>query len=166
MKYNHIELPNNIAGFECIEVYDYEKTNVWRINPDTKTKHPAPYPESLVDKLVKYYSFVGDTILDPFIGSGTTTISAYKLNRKSIGFEIHKEYIKLFEDRIKTIKKHSINTELLIDKKDYIGLSEIEIKNNLEKLSKKHLYQLLFNDNKYKNYSKAELVNTIYSLNF
>jgi DNA modification methylase len=60
----------------------------------------------LVDNLIKYYSFCGDLILDPFVGSGTTLISAFKLNRKSIGFEIHREYIDLFECRIKTITKH------------------------------------------------------------
>ena len=75
---------------------------MWKINPETKSKHPAPYPELLVDNLIKYYSFCGDTVLDPFVGSGTTTISAFRLNRKSIGFEIHKDYMDIFENRIKT----------------------------------------------------------------
>ena len=58
---------------------------------------------------MKYYSFCGDLILDPFIGSGTTALITYKLNRKCIGFEIHKEYIIDFiENRIKKIKKDQI----------------------------------------------------------
>jgi len=146
---------------------DYERTNIWKINPETKSSHPAPYPELLVEKLIKYYSFVGDLILDPFIGSGTTTISSYKLNRKSIGFEIHKEYIKIFENRIKSIKKNTnIKTEIMINKEEYINLNEEEIKKKLQKFPKKYLFQLINNNNEYKNYSKEKLANLIYTLNF
>lgn len=146
---------------------DYERTNIWKINPETKSSHPAPYPELLVEKLIKYYSFVGDLILDPFIGSGTTTISSYKLNRKSIGFEIHKEYIKIFENRIKSIKKSTnIKTEIMINKEEYINLSEEEIKKKLQKFPKKYLFQVINNNNEYKNYSKEKLANLIYTLNF
>ena len=146
----------------------YERTNVWKINPETKSKHPAPYPETLVDNLIKYYSFMGDLILDPFLGSGTTSISAYKLNRKSIGFEIHKEYIEIFENRIKEITKSntSIQTQIFINKEEYFGLDEIEIKKKLKKFSKKYLFQLLNNDCKYKNYSKEQYLDLIYELNF
>lgn len=78
----------------------YERSNVWFINPETKSKHLAPYPEELSDKIIKYYSFVGDTVLDPFLGSGTTLLSCEKLNRNGIGFDIHDEYIKMSQDRI------------------------------------------------------------------
>lgn len=109
----------------------YERTNIWKINPETKSKHPAPYPEALVDNLIKYYSFCGDTILDPFVGSGTTIISAFRLNRKSIGFEIHKEYIHIFENRIKTINISSLPQSVIeFDKKEYTNLNEEEIKKN------------------------------------
>lgn len=83
---------------------DYERTNVWKINPETSVPHPAPYPEHLVENLVRYYSFVGDLVLDPFIGSGTTAIVCYKHHRKCIGFEIHKEYKELFTKRIEDAK--------------------------------------------------------------
>lgn len=145
----------------------YERTNVWKINPETKSKHPAPYPELLVEKLIKYYSFYGDMIFDPFVGSGTTLISAFKLNRKSIGFEIHKEYIKLFENRIKTVSK--INTHqntISINKNDYDNLGEDQIKKKISKFNKKYLFQLVNNDSKYKSYSKEKLVNVIYELTF
>ena len=150
----------------------YERTNIWKINPETKSKHPAPYPEELVNKLITYYSFVGDLILDPFIGSGTTAISAYKLNRKSIGFEIHMEYIKIFEDRIKNIitsttaPQNILKNKLVIVKEDYIGLTEPQISQKIQKFPKKYLFQLLDNNNKYKNYSKPQLAELIYSLNF
>lgn len=145
---------------------NYERTNVWKINPETKSKHPAPYPELLVDNLIKYYSFVGDTIIDPFVGSGTTIISAFKLNRKSIGFEIHKEYIDIFEHRIKKISKTINQSTIKIDKKDYINLNKEEIIKKLNKFNKLYLYELLSDINIKKSISKFHLVNKIYQLKF
>lgn len=83
----------------------YDRTNIWTINPETRIKHPAPYPTELVDKLIRYYSYVGDLVLDPFMGSGTTAVVAKQLNRHFIGFEIHKEYIDLANRRLeKTVR--------------------------------------------------------------
>lgn len=78
----------------------YEKTNVWFINPETRSKHPAPFPKELSDKVVQYYSYVGDTVLDPFVGSGTTMVSCKDMDRNGIGFEIHNKYIELAKMRI------------------------------------------------------------------
>jgi DNA modification methylase len=162
-----------VRGYDAItslnsKVADgYERTNVWKINPETKSKHPAPYPELLVDNLVKYYSFCGDLILDPFVGSGTTLISAFKLNRKSIGFEIHRKYIDIFENRIKATTKHTTTqTTISINKDEYLNLKDYQIKQKINKFNKKYLHQLLNNDSKYKGYSKDNLINVIYELNF
>jgi DNA modification methylase len=92
---------------------EYERSNVWYINPETHSKHLAPYPEELSDNIIKYYSFVGDTVLDPFLGSGTTLISTKKHDRKCIGIEIHQEYIDLIEKRIKDFDKKNSQTKLL-----------------------------------------------------
>jgi DNA modification methylase len=78
----------------------YERSNVWKINPETVSKHLAPYPKELSDKIIKYYSYVNDIVLDPFMGSGTTAISCLDLNRKYIGVELHKEYVDMAENRI------------------------------------------------------------------
>jgi DNA modification methylase len=78
----------------------YERSNVWVINPETKSKHLAPYPEELSDKIIKYYSFVGDIVLDPFLGSGTTLLSCQKFDRIGIGFDIHNEYCEMSKKRI------------------------------------------------------------------
>ena len=87
---------------------DYERSNVWTINPETKSKHLAPYPEKLSDNIIQYYSFYGDTVLDPFLGSGTTLLSCEKFGRIGIGYEIHEEYIQMSENRIKNyIEKNS-----------------------------------------------------------
>ncbi|HVB86899.1 MAG TPA: site-specific DNA-methyltransferase [Candidatus Dormibacteraeota bacterium] len=63
-------------------------------------EHPAPYPIELAERLVRMFSFVGDTVLDPFMGTGTTTVAAAKWGRSSIGFEIDPHYFKLAEKRI------------------------------------------------------------------
>ena len=78
----------------------YERSNVWQFNPETTSKHLAPYPKELSDKIVQYYSFVNDVVLDPFMGSGTTAISCLDHDRKYIGIEIHEEYVKMAKDRI------------------------------------------------------------------
>jgi len=78
----------------------YERSNVWYFNPETASKHTAPYPLDLTDRVVKYYSFVGDTVLDPFSGSGTTGVSAVTHDREYIGCELHQEYVDMATERI------------------------------------------------------------------
>lgn len=78
----------------------YERSNVWKMSPETASKHLAPYPKELSDKIVKYYSYVGDLVLDPFMGSGTTAISCLDNNRQYLGIEIHQEYIDMAQKRI------------------------------------------------------------------
>jgi DNA modification methylase len=62
--------------------------------------HPAPYPIELAERLVRMFSFVGDTVLDPFLGTGTTAIAAAKTGRNSVGFEIDEHYFDLAQKRI------------------------------------------------------------------
>jgi len=79
---------------------EYERSNVWQINAQTVSDHPAPYPEKLASNLVRYYSYAGDTVLDPFLGSGTTALAAYRLYRNCIGIELHEEYVEMSRERI------------------------------------------------------------------
>ncbi|MFW5891110.1 MAG: DNA-methyltransferase [bacterium] len=79
---------------------DYETSNVWEFPPTRNSKHPAPFPYLLPQKAIQYYSFVGDVILDPFFGSGTTGYVAKDLKRDYIGYEISKEYIEFSKDRL------------------------------------------------------------------
>lgn len=57
-------------------------------------KHPAPYPVKLAERLIQMFSFVGDTVLDPFLGTGTTTVAAMQHGRNSLGYEIDGEYFR------------------------------------------------------------------------
>ena len=77
---------------------------IWTIGCESKKKinHPAPYPEELCRRLIKFFSYVGDVVLDPFMGSGTTAVVAKKLNRNYIGFELSNEYCNLAKERLQT----------------------------------------------------------------
>jgi len=70
----------------------YEKTSIWEIHPKSSKHHPAIFPEELSERVIKYYSMVGDTVLDPFSGIGTTCKVAKKLKRGYIGIELNNEY--------------------------------------------------------------------------
>lgn len=72
---------------------DYDKTNIWKIPPASSKDHPAIFPSKLVSKVISYYSFINDVILDPFAGIGTTAKVASELKRRFIIFEIKEEYI-------------------------------------------------------------------------
>lgn len=74
---------------------------IWSGLTGASTKrHPAPYPVDLAERLVRMFSFVGDTVLDPFMGTGTTTVASAQWGRNSVGFEIDDQYHKLACDRI------------------------------------------------------------------
>lgn len=76
--------------------------SIWRM-PTASAKrvgHPAPYPIELPRRLIELYSFVGDTVLDPFMGSGTTAIAAAQTKRHYIGYELSADYVRLANERI------------------------------------------------------------------
>lgn len=73
---------------------------VWNLRGASTRHHPAPFPVELAERLVRMFSFVGDTVLDPFLGSGTTTMAAGRWGRHSCGVEIEPSYLKLAADRI------------------------------------------------------------------
>jgi site-specific DNA-methyltransferase (adenine-specific) len=66
----------------------------------TRRGHPAPYPESLAERLITLFSFAGDTVLDPFAGTGTTSLAAVTTGRNSISNEIEPTYLKIAEQRL------------------------------------------------------------------
>ena len=75
---------------------------MWVFNGESKKRigHPAPFPVELPRRCVKLFSYVGDVILDPFCGSGTTMIAAITNNRKGIGIDVDKKYCNLAQNRI------------------------------------------------------------------
>ena len=79
--------------------------SIWRINPESATKigHPAPFPLELPSRLINLYSYKGDLILDPFMGSGTACVAAKRLGRDYIGYDIEEKYCKLAQNRLNTL---------------------------------------------------------------
>jgi site-specific DNA-methyltransferase (adenine-specific) len=72
----------------------------WYFNGAKQDKHLAMFPEELPARLIKMFSFPHETVLDPFMGSGTTALAARKLNRNSVGFEINPEFIPIIKEKI------------------------------------------------------------------
>ena len=75
---------------------------LWTFNGERKkkTNHPAPFPVELPLRCMKLFSFVGDTVLDPFMGSGSTLVAAARYNRTGIGIEIDRRYCEIAVDRM------------------------------------------------------------------
>jgi len=90
---------NTITRDEFMEL----TKSVWAFQAQSARSvgHPAPFPIELPTRLIKLYTFKGDVVLDPFVGSGTTAIAAKRLARNYMGYDISKEYCKLAENRIK-----------------------------------------------------------------
>jgi len=76
----------------------------WNFNGARQDKHLAMFPEELPKRLIKMFSFVGDNVLDPFLGSGTTMLAAKNLNRNSVGYEINKNYLPTIKEKIGATK--------------------------------------------------------------
>lgn len=101
---------NTISKEEFLEF----TKSIWTFpaEPATKIGHPAPFPVELPYRLIQLYTFEGDIILDPFIGSGQTAIAAIKTKRHYIGYDINKDYVKLAEKRIKEFSANFLAPKL------------------------------------------------------
>lgn len=78
----------------------YEKTNIWKISPAHSKHHPAIFPTELAEKVIRYYSFKNDVVLDPFAGIGTVGAAALRLNRRFVLIDIDEKYIDVAKKRI------------------------------------------------------------------
>ena len=74
----------------------------WNIPGEKQNKHLAMFPEELPKRLIKMFSFVSDTVLDPFLGSGTTSLAARNLGRNSIGYEINPEFESVIREKLQS----------------------------------------------------------------
>jgi len=72
----------------------------WNIPGEKQDKHLAVFPEEVPRRLIKMFSFVNDTVLDPFLGSGTTSLAAKKLGRNSIGYEVNPDFLPLIKEKL------------------------------------------------------------------
>lgn len=90
---------------------------IWNITGASTKHHPAPYPLELATRLVRMFSFVGDTVLDPFCGSGTTMVAAFRSGRNSIGIEIDPEYCRMAARYLKAESNDLFSSAKLIFEK-------------------------------------------------
>lgn len=100
---------------------DYNKwfQQIWNIPGASNKHHPAPFPFGLADRLVRMFSFYGDTVLDPFCGTGTTMVAAMKADRNSIGVEIDHEYCQTTIRRLQQESQSFFNqVEIKFEKQD------------------------------------------------
>ena len=77
----------------------------WNFNGERQMGHLAMFPEELPKRVIKMFSFVGDVVLDPFLGSGTTTVAAKNLNRNSVGYEINERFLPLIKEKVGVDKR-------------------------------------------------------------
>ncbi len=73
---------------------------IWTLNGASTRQHPAPYPLALAERLVRMFSFVGDVVLDPFLGTGTTSLAAAMWGRNSMGIELEPTYLDIALQRM------------------------------------------------------------------
>lgn len=85
--------------------YDAWFQQIWTLTGASTKNHPAPFPLELARRLVRMFSFAGDTVLDPFAGSGTTVLAALKAGRRGIGVEIDPKYCRMAMSRLKESSK-------------------------------------------------------------
>lgn len=137
----------------------------WNFGGVRQDNHLAMFPEELPKRLIKMFSFVGDNILDPFLGSGTTTLAAKNLARNSVGYEINSEFILIIKDKLSLNKKDIFdeNTYNFVSQKKHSYDFENEIENLPYKFKDPHsfdkkidLKKLQFGSKLDKNGSKRE----------
>ena len=105
-KYLRARIKNNIYWFRSkqekqknqLDLSDYQgekSKNVWKIRPvaPQENLHPCPFPLELAERIIEFYSYIGDYVIDIFTGSGQTNIAAEKLQRRHIGIETQQRYI-------------------------------------------------------------------------
>ncbi len=91
----------------------------WNFAGARQSNHIAMFPEELPRRLIKMFSFVGETVLDPFAGSGTTNLSAKNLGRNSVGFEINPEFISIIKEKLEVNQKDINETTYEFIKQKY-----------------------------------------------
>lgn len=81
--------------------------SVWNIPPESAKRvgHPAPFPVELAERVIRLYSYVGDVVLDPFVGSGSTCVAAVWNQRDYVGYDISEKYCEIARGRIEELRR-------------------------------------------------------------
>jgi site-specific DNA-methyltransferase (adenine-specific) len=112
-KYSWKKLKESISDISPEEFKQWT-LGLWTFTGENpkKVRHPAPFPVELPKRCIKLFSYVGDIVLDPFVGSGTTLVVAYMLRRRAIGIDISRKYCEIARERL--IKEAKVNVKRLL----------------------------------------------------
>lgn len=88
------------------EEFMRDTLSIWKFPPESASRvgHPAPFPVELPSRLIHLYTYEGDLVLDPFLGSGTTAVAAVQAGRCYVGYEIDEEYVALTQKRLHDVE--------------------------------------------------------------
>jgi len=109
-------------------------TGHWNIPGEKQEKHLAMFPEEIPRRLIKMFSFINDTILDPFLGSGTTCLAAKNLERNSIGYEINPDFIPLIKNRL------GVHQKMIFEESDFEIIQQSQAKRDYKEAVKQLPY--------------------------
>ena len=133
----------------------YEKTNVWYISPARDKRHPAIFPMELAEKVIKYYSFKNDVVLDPFGGIGTTAKAAIENGRRFVSIECSDEYIEEAKKDIDSMKSlfwdgkyEFLDYSNLEETKEELSFSEVVRRLNEQGISRDTLKEYILKEYK------------------
>lgn len=101
--YRAPDIPTRVLSVISGENHKEWFQQIWSGLTGASTRHhPAPYPVEVAERLIRMFSFVGDTVLDPFLGTGTTSVAAARTGRNSMGFEVDEHYFDMARKRIES----------------------------------------------------------------
>ncbi len=100
----------------------------WNIPGEKQDKHLAMFPEEIPRRLIKMFSFVDDTVLDPFLGSGTTSLAARNLSRNSAGYEINPDFLPVIQEKL------GLRQKMIFDESEFEIIQQAQFDVDLNKL--------------------------------
>jgi len=106
----------------------------WNIPGEKQDKHLAVFPEEIPRRLIKMFSFVGDTVLDPFLGSGTTSLAARNLGRNSAGYEVNPDFLPVIQEKL------GLRQKMIFDEAEFEIVKQAELDVDYGEMVKKLPY--------------------------
>lgn len=107
-------VPSNIRRQSALTDEEWQSyfTSHWIFSGARQDGHIAVFPEELPKRLIKMFSFVGDTVLDPFMGSGTTALAARNLGRNSVGYEVNRNFLDYYRDKVVATSDSTLHVDV------------------------------------------------------
>lgn len=123
---NNISVPSDVKKESALSRDEWISyfTGHWTFGSTKQIEHKAMFPEELPPRLIKMFSFAGDTVLDPFLSSGTTAKVANELQRNFVGYEINESYITAIRDKINNVNDLFSEKNIDIIRRAFIAIPD------------------------------------------